>query len=270
MTAFQRVIKYLAIALAIFIIFSIFSVIGELGSGIFGFLLNRTNTTIVDTIDINNNITSIDIDLKYANLDIKKSDTFKVEISNKKINVEEKNDKLIIKDSTKKFISNTKETVILYLPDYELNDFLLKIGAGDLNIEYLITNNLNLDLGVGKTNIDYIESTKSKIETGVGKLNINDGILNNSDIDIGVGKAVVRVILTGDNTIDAGVGETTLELIGNKNDYKIKFNKGIGNIKYNNENVANNSTIGDGNTTIRIDGGIGNFIVKTVTINSDF
>lgn len=270
MTAFQRVIKYLAIALAIFIIFSIFSVIGELGSGIFGFLLNRTNTTIVDTININNAINTIDIDLKYANLDIKKSDVFKVEISNKKINVEESDNKLTIKDNSKKFISNTKETVILYLPDYVLNDTIINTGAGDLNIEYLITNNLNLDLGVGKTIIDYIEATKSTIKTGVGTLIINDAKLNNSDIDIGIGKSIIRGILTGDNTIDAGVGETTLELVGNKNDYKIKFNKGIGNIKYNNENVANNSTIGDGNTTISIDGGIGNFIVKTVTINSDF
>ena len=69
MTAIQRVIKYLAIALAIFLIFSIVSVIAELGSGIFGFLLHKTNTTIVDTILITEPIVDIDIDLKYTSLD---------------------------------------------------------------------------------------------------------------------------------------------------------------------------------------------------------
>ena len=270
MTAFQRIIKYLAIALAIFIIFSIFSVIGELGSGIFGFLLNRTNTTIVDTINVSNSVSSIDIDLKYANLNIKKGDTFKVDISNKKISVEESNNKLIIKDTTKKFMSNTKESVILYIPDYVLDDVLINTGVGDLKIESLITNYLNLDLGVGKTTIDYIEATKSKIKTGAGKLNINDGKLNNSDIDIGVGKATIKASFTGDNSIDAGVGETILGLIGNTNEYKINFSKGIGSIKYNDKMIGNNTTIGDGINSISIEGGIGNFIVKTVTINSDF
>ena len=187
------------------------------------------------------------------------------------IKIDVKDNKLIINDSTKKrFISSTRETVNLYIPKNIFNEVTIKNGAGDLNIDSVITDKLYLDLGVGKTTINYLKANESKIETGVGKLSIIDGELNNTNIDIGVGSASIRALLTGDNTIDAGVGETKLELIGNKNDYKIKFNKGIGSIKYNNENVSDNSTIGDGNTMISIDGGIGSFIVKTVTINSDF
>ena len=237
MTAFQRVIKYLAIALAIFLIFTIVSVIAELGTGIFGFLLHKTNTTIVDTVLITDPITDLDIELKNANLDIKESDTLKVEISNKNIQVDVKDNKLIIKDSTKKrFISSTRETIILSIPESIFNKVIIKNGAGDLNIDTIITDYLDLDLGVGASTVNYLKANESKIKTGVGKMIINDGELNNSNIDIGVGSASIKAILTGDNTIDAGVGATTLLLIGNKDDYKIKFNKGIGSIKYNNEN----------------------------------
>ena len=51
-------------------------------------------------------------------------------------------------------------------------------------------------------------------------------------------------------------------LLGNKKDYLIKADKGIGTIHVDEAVVSDDSTIGTGENTIKIDGGIGNIDVS--------
>ena len=59
---------------------------------------------------------------------------------------------------------------------------------------------------------------------------INSSKLKNLDLDIGAGKATIEAYLEGRNDIDCGVGALDINLLGNKEDYQIKVNKGIGSV----------------------------------------
>ena len=244
MTTAQKVIKYLAIAFAIFLIIVITStlVMGIYGlSSLFGKKQESTTSTL-ETINCQYNdfITNLEIDLEKSNLEIKVGDSFIVQTNNKNIVCNKKDNQLEIKEKDKKFeITNDYKTLIIYIPkSLYFNEIEVDTGIGNVNIDYIKANILSLNLGIGETTINDILSNIAKIETGVGKVNINSKI-------------------TGSSKIDAGVGSLNLYLLGNENDYKLNINKGIGNILINGNSVGDKQIIGNGISVIDVDGGIG-------------
>ena len=98
MTTAQKIMKYLAIAFAIFLIVSIISLILFGVYALSGVLGLKDNSKIdvssnMQTVDIGNkenivnltDITSLDIEVKYTNLIIKNGDTFYYETNNDNI-----------------------------------------------------------------------------------------------------------------------------------------------------------------------------------------
>ncbi len=262
MTTFQKVIKYLALAFAIFLIFAIVGGITTAIGGIGSIFSKKENTKIIDSKELNGTTSSLTVNLKRATLNVKKSNKFYVEVSSDDIKISEKDNKIIIDDKSEKSIFNyTKETVNLYIPeDYKYDSVSIDTGAGDLNIEYINTKRLLLDLGAGKTVIDSIYSDESKINTGAGSFSIKDGELRDSKIDVGVGKLEVKAKFYGKNKIEAGVGSIKLDLIDN--DYNLHFDKGIGSITLNGDKIKDNASIGNGDNTIDISGGIGSIKIN--------
>ena len=94
-------------------------------------------------------------------------------------------------------------------------------------------------------------------------MTITNANLNNLDLDMGVGKLSLTSKILGNSKIDSGIGEIDLNLVGNKEDYKLHIDKGIGNVTADGTNLGDDSKYGDGNNYIDIDGGIG-------SINIDF
>ena len=262
MTSFQKVIKYLAIAFAVFLIFTIISGITAAIGGIGSIFSKKENTKIVEKKELNSLSSYLDIELKRATLNIKKSDKLYVEVSSDDINISDENNKIIIEDKSKKGILNyTKETVNLYIPeDFKYELINIETGAGDLNIEYLNAYKLLLDLGAGKTNIESIYVDESKIKTGAGSFTINSGELTNTNLDVGVGKLEVNAKFYGKNKIDAGVGSIKLNLVDN--DYGLHIDKGIGSVTVNGDKVKDNTYIGNGENIIDISGGIGSININ--------
>ena len=103
----------------------------------------------------------------------------------------------------------------------------------------------------------------TSIDSGAGEVVIKDGSVNNLDLDMGIGKVKLNLEVIGNSEIDAGIGELNLVLLGNDDDYRINVDKGIGSIKFNGESVDAETTVGNGDNIIDIDGGVGN-------INVDF
>lgn len=260
MTSVQRIIKYLAIAFAGFLIFTIFSGIITIIGGIGG-IFNKENTTIIDKKELNNLTSYLDINLKKSTLNIKKSNRLYVEVSSDDIKVIEDGNKITIEDKSKNNIfSFSKETVNLYIPeDYKYDLININTGAGDMNIEYLNTKKLVLDLGAGKTSIDTLYSDDTNIETGAGSLSISGGEIGNANIDLGVGKIDIKAKVYGKNKIESGIGSVKLSLIDN--DYKFTIDKGIGSISFNGDKIKSDSTIGTGENTIDINGGVGSITI---------
>ena len=252
MTTAQKIIKYLAIAFAIFLIVTIISTtLGVLFglSAILGLkkdIEENLNTEMTSTSFENSYITNLDIEIAFTNLTIKTGETFKVETDNNNIKFEQENQKLEIKEKNKKWFSNYEEKdLILYLPkDLELEKVHIELGAGETEIQ------------------DLIVSKECEIEGGAGKLSVSGGTINGLDLDLGVGEVNLQTVLTGKNEINAGVGNLNIDLQGDATSYKIQADKGIGNIKINGDEIFRGETIGNGENYIEVNGGIGNIDIN--------
>ena len=266
MTTAQKIIKYLAIAFAMFLVFTIISSIlgGIYGlAGVLG-LKKNTNTENVEigikqSEQIQELTTYLDIDINYSNLTIKTGEDFVVQSSNNDIEYAQEGNKFKVKEKGYiKFSETAIGDVVIYIPKelvFETVD--IDTGAGTVDIETLRTDNLILNLGAGETTIKNIISNKTKIDTGAGKLRIKSGNINDLDFDMGVGETDITAKLTGTNKIDTGIGNLKLQLLGDKQDYKFNISKGIGEVKIEDKSIIEDQTIGDGKNNIIISGGVG-------------
>ena len=132
-----------------------------------------------------------------------------------------------------------------------------------VEIETLACDVLELSLGAGKADIKNLTAnSNANIDGGAGELNIDGGKLCNLNLDMGVGKLTLKSRIEGKSDLDYGVGETDLILLGSKDDYKIKLDKGIGEARLDGESMRDDSVYGSGENFIEIDGGIGEINIE--------
>lgn len=268
MTSAQRVIKYLALGFAIFLIVTIFSSI-MFGASILSNVFDDDSDIMEELKDLNvdgENISVLDIDIRAANLIVKNGDTLKVETNNKYINYKLVGNKLIVKEKKHNLFSRkSKSDLVIYIPTgFVFDGVSIEAGAGKLNIEEINTRILDIDFGAGKTDINnLVVQNDAEIDGGAGEISIRGGSINNLDLDVGVGKFTLYSRLTGNTKIDAGVGELNINLLDNIENYRISVEKGIGSAKLNNENIKNEKTYGNGINNINIDGGVGSININT-------
>ena len=261
----QKIIKYVSIAFALFLIVNIIG-------GIFFAFISLANIftddenyeDIKEQTNVINEINYIDINLKTSDLKIKNSNEFKIETTSDNIKYQDINGKLIVKEKNHHIFSNNKDKFTLYLPlDKIYEEVKITNGAGLINIEKISSNNLHLDLGAGKVVIDNLEVYMSTIiNGGAGKITINNGLINYLGFDIGVGEVNLTAKILGESEIDCGVGATTINLLGSKEDYKISVDKGIGEFLIDNESASDEQIYGTGKNQIDIDGGIGKVAIN--------
>lgn len=286
MTFWQKVIKYLAIAFAIFLIVNIIGVILSI-IGVIGGIAFFSNTitdvreeiiqdqpnylespqVITDNIQIEN-ITKFEIDVKYSTLEIKNDDTFKVESNDKNVTCTQRGNELIIKETGNNWL-NKKEgnTIIIYIPENkEFNEIDFDAGAGDISIETLTTKDFSFSIGAGKVEINKLNiSNEAEIDGGAGKVDILSGEIRNLDLDMGIGEFNLNTKLLGNNNIEQGMGKLTIRLTDNMQNYTIKTVKGMGSITIDGEEAQNNATYGNGQNIVNIEGGMGAIEIVTNT-----
>lgn len=269
MNSSQKIIKNLAIALGIFLtIFIISMIIGGiyLITSVFSIKSDNSIDKEINTLWMQNNenVISLDIDIKFSNLTIKNGDKFLVESNNKNIKYKYNNSSLEVEEIKYNLFNNSDvgEVIITIPSNIRLDSVDIDNGAGGLNIESINANKFNLDLGAGITVIDNIIVDSADIDSGAGKFIIKFGKINNLDFDMGAGTAEITSIITGNNQINSGVGNLKINLIDNIENYKIKINKGIGKVEIDNKEVSDNKIVGTGLNFINISGGIGTIAVN--------
>ena len=209
------------------------------------------------------NIKYLDIDVNSSNLVIKPGNSFIIETNNKRIKYKVDNNELKIKEDDYHLTnSKLKSELIITIPDTNLNEIDINTGAGNLNIDSINTEKLDIDLGTGTTLINNLYSKRADIDTGAGTFTINNGSINDLDLDIGVGEVKITSNITGNSSISSGAGKLSLNLLNTFDNYRFEVNKGIGKVIINDTEVEDNSTLGNGTNTIKLDGGIGEIVVK--------
>lgn len=270
MTSSQKIIKYFAYSLAALIIFTIASAIISLA----GTLVNSfdisdepSSNSFRKTLNNNySNITRLEIEVSRVNLTIENGDKFNIETSNKYITSKVKDKTLYIEEKNHSIFKRDKGSIIITIPSDKKFEFVsVEAGAASINIDEVNTNILMLNLGAGTTTINnLIVNNRADIDGGAGNIEIKTSTINNLDLDMGVGNLVVTSNLTGENKINSGIGNLTLNLNKSLEDYTFTFDKGIGNIKINGENIKNIDLPNTGNNQISIDGGVGNTTITTI------
>ena len=282
MKEFQKIIKYAAIAfglyLAISIIGGIIAIIVSIFTGFYGisYLTDSLNDAInsddtsIERIDENQEVeefSKMRLDISASNLTIKlEGNSYKVETYQipKNTKIESKDGILEIKSNKKLNKNDSKSGIIIYLPeDVELEEADIQVGAGIVDVTGLIAKNVEFNFGAGNVNMQNISvKNNAKIECSAGQAIIKNSELANADIEAGVGKLVYSGDLTVNTQIDCGVGDVELELTGDAEKYAIHTEKGIGDIKINDSSVADDSTTGNGENKINIEGGVGSIDIK--------
>lgn len=273
MTPFQKIIKYGAIAFAMYLSFVIISVTVGVITAIFGITVGiekHTNDTVTSQTMIEQwseeytDVTNLDVDLDFSKLEIKEGTTLKVETRNVSDRFECKmqSNKLIIKDSAVDSdwykLQDITPEVIIYIPkDYKFNDVTIKTKINETKIYNLESEKLELEMGTGKYEIDRVIAKNAEIESGAGEVIIRDSEFEKLKLDGGIGKLSITSKITNNADIDSGVGQVEVNLIGNKEDYKIRAETGLGNLLVDGNSVANNQTVYDGNVTIDVEAGVG-------------
>ena len=273
MTTLQKVIKYLALAFAIFLTVSIvggiLSVVGLLGSlfsdddAEWGDVIGETKNYTVSS-----EISDLNIQINAADFYIKEGNSFSIESNLKNLEVDEKNGCLTLKDLTKIKLngSNAYENAVLtiYVPVGTVFDNVnIKTGAGRFTVDSLSAATIGFELGAGDVTISKLIAEKSaNIEGGAGRITISDGAIKNLDLEMGLGQLNLTSALTGDCNLDSGVGEMNVTLLGSKDDYELDIEKGIGNITVDGKNVTDFGSSGNGANEVDIHGGVGAINVR--------
>lgn len=271
MSSLQKIIKYLAIAFALFLTFSI--IVGIIqGISFIGNILDDDKSNVTEKLNdlkINDHSLLLDINVLSSNITIKKGNAFKVETNNKYISSKQDKNKLYIVEKKHHLIHNDTSKLVVYIPtDFVFDGVSIETGAGKVNIDALSTKKLYLNLGAGKVDIKKLNVSKAaKIDGGAGEINIDAESIHNLDLDVGVGKLSLTSKLTGNNKIDSGIGEIDLSLLGTLDDYRISLDKGIGSATLSGNYMNDDTPYGTGSNQLEIDGGVGKIDIDFIGKN---
>jgi len=266
MTNIQKVIKTIAICLAVILIVLIFNGILNVISWISNYSMTKKPNEGATTFKENyTEIQEIDIEATTSNIVIQSGKKFLVETKNLKSNFSSKvrNNILKVEEENSRFQKKeNRGTIIVTIPNETiLNKLTIDTGTGKLEMNEIKVQELELDHGTGDVEIYNSTFETSEIDAGVGEIYIRNSTFKNSKIDAGIGVIDMEANLIGNNQINSGIGDIKLTLLGLEEDYTIKTEKGIGNITINDQKKNSSTTYGTGNNIIEVEGGIGSIFI---------
>ena len=262
MTKKQKIIKIFAIFLAVSIISSILSIIISLFTGI--------SSIFIDTRDLvtyskeYSNIERIKIDNINTFVTIKEGSSFRVDAINvdKRLKVKLVNNTLKIEEK-RIGINNTDSNLIITIPkNIELSEINISDSASKILIMDINVSSFEIEQGIGLLEIKDSYIKNASIDGGIGEIDVTNTKFYNLELDSGIGDIDVNASIMENSEISCGIGNIDINLIGDKKDYSINIEKGIGSIKIENNEVGNNTIYGKGINKLDIDGGIGSINIS--------
>jgi len=205
--------------------------------------------------EISADIHSLDIQINAADFIIEQGSGFELESNLKNLTVSEKCGVLIIKEKIVPGVDYTNAMLTLRVPENIVLDKVeIETGAANLMAESLCAKDLTLKLGAG--NVEFaqlIAYDEIDIEGGAGQITVKDGDLKDLSLSLGVGRLDLTAALQGKCELEFGVGESNVTVLGDRNDYIVDIEKGIGSVTLDGD--GKNSS--EAKHYIQIKGGIG-------------
>lgn len=131
-------------------------------------------------------------------------------------------------------------SVVVTLPeDFIAQNVTIKIGAGDLDMEELVAVNCNIKVGAGSMSARQLKITElAKLDVGAGEMVVSNLETQDAELNCGLGSIDIAGEISGDLLADCGMGEILLDLIGEENDYNYYINVGMGNVILNDDDYS--------------------------------
>lgn len=275
MTSLQKVIKYGAMAFGFYlafvilsaIIFGIVTIFGVFfGINTYKSYTSKEEVTMESFEETFETANDLNIKLDVSKLTIKTGDELKVEVKNPtdEFYCKIDGDTLKIRDersSVNLFNFSNDDVIpeiILYIPqNQEFSNIEIETGVSETYIEKLVAKEIDIEIGVGKFTIGNVKADVAKISGGAGETNIEKSVLGELKLESGVGKFVINSEVSREAKIEAGVGQLIVNLEGNKENYKVKTSTGLGSLLVDGKKAEDNQIIGDGNSYIKVEAGVG-------------
>lgn len=261
MTELQKVIKYLAIGLAVLLIVTVVGGALSAVGLIAGLFDGESATADFRSYSVTGEIHSLNIEIGAADLSIREGEAFSVESNLKHLRVKVEGGVLEIDESEwkKTFAAYHDPALTVYVPVGTLfREVSITTGAGRLTAETLSAEILDLELGAGEVSFGSLKaSVAAEIEGGAGRVTISNGVLSNLDMQMGMGQLDMTSALCGSCELSFGVGESRIHLIGDRDDYRLVLEKGIGSISVEGEKMPEGGIVGEGVYRVKLAGGVG-------------
>ena len=265
MTAKQKVIKYLALAFAVFLIVSIALGAFELLSSLLGMeVLKTPGTGYLYSNVLGDEVSTLDIDISVTELKIVEGETFSLNTDNENVMFYQDGAVLSIRDK-ERFSFTPDGAIVIEVPsDREFSDVSINAGAGEITISTLQCSSLTVSLGAGDfyARSLYVSSS-ADIDCAAGEFTVRDGSINNLQMNMAIGDVSLDCFLGGETEIDCGLGDLNILLHGSTDDYSIEVDKGICSARLNAKTMEDERVYGSGVNKIEINGAAGDISIKT-------
>ena len=244
-------------------------VISAIGFGI-GLLTNKNEKTENFSKVITGNVEKIEIEINAGQLNIKKGSEFKVvaeDFPENTLKYECESGKLKIKEENKKWFGisygmmgwNARTPVLtVYITEgMSFEDVSIDVGAGAADINYIKADKLKIQGGAGRISGEYLTAADCEISAGAGEVSLKNIDFSKSELSTGTGRLAVSGKITGATKLNNGIGEIEVTISGNKSDYYIKAQNGIGKISVNGKRYDKDDYNSGAQNTIDASNGIG-------------
>ena len=297
MSSFQRVIKYIGIALAIVLMIGIIGGAFTIIFGVKSFSKNENDTSMSSaseeyefdeskngketTVSATSKVyefdefTSMDISSGVADVEVMFGDGYRVETKDvpETIEVEVRsNGKLVVKvkDENAGFLDwmdgskwNKNSKITIIVPDgYKASEISISGGVGKVSINDLSMEKLTVDGGVGDIKGKNIVVDKVDVDAGVGNIEFDSVEFGTCTIDSGVGNVTVSGVISGDSEFSGGVGNMDLDIEGSRDDYSLSIDGGIGTVRVNGQKIQDLKENHSGKKELEVDGGLGSISIN--------
>ncbi len=257
MNQFHTIIRLFAIGFAICLILGIAGGAISLLGGVSRLVDGGGELGAGETFVASAEIRQLQIEVGAANLKIVPGDVLQVQTSDDRVKVSEVRGKLRIQEGSWVRV-NEGCTITLTVPQQmQFEEVDITAGAGVITAESLSCRGFELELGAGKADFEELVVTgEADVEGGTGKITIHGGAIRNLDLNMGLGNCQIRSTLTGRSDVESGIGKLELTILGDRADYTLTAEKGIGQIQVDGVTMQE-ARIGSGEHRLNVEGGIG-------------
>lgn len=235
MNGLQKVIKYCAMAFAIFLSVVIFgtivSVVMGVATGIAG--VNAITTEDKERINLSEQysveeakslgITSILVDCN-AEITVERGEVLAIEAFDvtDEYEIRCSGDKFSIVQDTPSFnfkwfwfddVTEQEKVVVTIPADFHPEQIKINSGSGAVSVAEMDADNLTVDSGSGRVTMERVEADRLLVDSGSGKVTVTNAKVGNTELYTGSGGISVENAELGELRLDSGSGAVRMERV---------------------------------------------------------